>query len=64
MKGFLIFPVLLILLFGTPTFADFQKGLDAANRGDFATAFKEWKPLAEQGHANAQDGLGVMYNNG
>ena len=28
---------------------DFEKGLEAANRGDYATAFVEWKPLAEQG---------------
>jgi len=59
-----VFPVLLILLFGTPAFADFQKGLDAANRGDFATALKEWKPLAEQGDAYAQNYLGFMYQNG
>ena len=49
-----VFLVLLILLIGTPAFADFQKGLDAANRGDFATALKEWRPLAEQGDADAQ----------
>ncbi len=55
MKGFLAFPVLLFLLFGTPASADYQKGVDAVNRGDFATAFKEWKPLAEQGYANAQE---------
>lgn len=61
MKEFLAYPVLLTLLFGTPAFADYQKGLDAASRGDFATAFKEWKPLADQGDANAQDNLGRMY---
>jgi len=33
--------------------ADFQKGMDAAQRGDFATALREWKPLAEQGDADA-----------
>ena len=27
--------------------ADFQKGLDAAQNGDFATALREWKPLAD-----------------
>ncbi len=32
--------------------ADLQKGLDAANRGDYATALREWKPLAEQGNRN------------
>ena len=44
--------------------ADFNKGLTAAQNGDFATAFKEWKPLAEQGSAKAQYNLGVMYGNG
>jgi len=27
--------------------ADFQKGLDAYDRGDYATALREWTPLAE-----------------
>jgi hypothetical protein len=42
----------------------FQEGLDAARRGDYATALKEWRPLAEQGHASAQYTLGLMYRNG
>ncbi len=53
MKGFLVFPVLIILLFGTPAFANFQKGLDAYESGDYATALKEWKPLADQGHVES-----------
>ena len=44
--------------------ADFLKGFDAAERGDYATALKEWTPLAEQGDADAQSNLGVMYDNG
>ncbi len=44
--------------------ADFQKGLKAYQQGDYATALKEWKPLAEQGHADAQVNLGVMYLEG
>ena len=44
--------------------ADFDKGLAAAKSGDFATALREWEPLAEQGHADAQFNLGVMYNTG
>ena len=44
--------------------ADFQNGLAAAQRGDFATALREWTPLAEQGDADAQFNLGVMYANG
>jgi TPR repeat protein len=44
--------------------ADFQKGLTAARSGDFATALREWKPLARKGFARAQYNLGVMYDNG
>lgn len=44
--------------------ADFDKGLAAAKRGDFGTALREWKPLAEQGNARARYNLGWMYANG
>ena len=44
--------------------ADFDDGLAAAQRGDFATALQEWRPLAEQGDALAQANLGRMYQNG
>ncbi len=44
--------------------ADFQAGLAAYNRGDYETALQEWRPLAEQGHANAQSNLGRMYRKG
>ena len=44
--------------------ADFRKGLDAAQRGDFGTALREFRPLAEQGDADAQDNLGLMYGLG
>ena len=64
MKGLLVLPVLLFLLFGSPASADFQKGSDAAQKGDYATAFKEWKPLAEKGNAEAQNSLGYMYSIG
>ena len=43
---------------------DFDKGLTAAQSGDYATALREWTPLAEQGNAAAQTNLGVMYDNG
>ena len=41
--------------------ADLNDGMAAAQRGDFATAFQEWLPLAEQGNAKAQTNLGIMY---
>jgi len=56
--------LLLILLFCAPSFADFQKGQDAYNRADYETAYKIWKPLAEQGFAKAQFELGNMYYEG
>ena len=66
MRNLFILPVLLLtLLVGTPALsADFQKGLTAAQSGDFATALREWTPLAAQGYASAQYNLGVMYDNG
>jgi hypothetical protein len=44
--------------------ADFQSGLDAHARGDFALAHAEWLPLAQAGDASAQANLGVMYLRG
>jgi len=43
---------------------DFDKGLAAYARGDYAVALQEWRPLAEQGAPAAQYRLGVMYANG
>ena len=40
---------------------DFQKGLTAYNKDDFATALMLWFPLAEAGDAQAQFRLGKMY---
>ena len=66
MNKLLILPVLLLtLLVGTPAFsADFQKGLTAAQSGDYATALREWEPLAKQENAVVQNVLGVMYDKG
>ena len=40
-----------------------EEGVAAYQRGDYAAAMKFWRPLAEQGHAKAQAGLGFMYRN-
>ncbi len=47
-----------------PAWAGFDEGVAAAKRGDYATALREWRPLAEQGNANAQLLLGTMYDEG
>jgi TPR repeat protein len=44
--------------------ADYQKGLTAYESGDYATALREWTPLAKQGDAIAQTLLGTMYDEG
>ena len=43
---------------------NFKEGADAYLDGDFSTALKVWRPLAEQGNAKAQHNLGVMYKKG
>lgn len=46
------------------SWATFEDGLSAYNTGDYATALKKWRPLARQGDADAQNSLGVAYENG
>ena len=41
-----------------------DRGGAAYNRGDYDTALREWRPLAEEGVAGAQLNLGFMYDNG
>ena len=45
-----LFIITLVMSSATAS-ADYQKGLDAALEGDFATAMKLWRPLAEEGNA-------------
>ena len=47
-----------------PAWAGFDEGTAAYDRGDYATALREWRPLAKQGVADAQYNLGVMYGEG
>ena len=60
----LIFRLILAVLLGSAGLnanADFDEGLVAYKKGDYATALREWQPLAEQGDANAQFNLGALY---
>jgi len=54
----------LICMLAVPVLADGQAGGYAYERRDYDTALKEWRPLAEQGDADAQFNLGVMYDMG
>ena len=63
MKKLLVY--ILFVLFGTQMSAqEIDKGYEAYNDGDYATALNEWKPIAEQGYAFAQYNLGIMYEYG
>ena len=55
---------LLIMLAAPISAQDFQKGYEAYQNGDYATALKEWTPLAEGGNSDARYNLGLMYYNG
>ena len=63
MKRIALAAVLLVSLVGPA-----RAGLDEADRayirGDYATALKEDRALAEQGDVDAQFILGAMYDNG
>lgn len=53
-----------LLCLSTSAWAGFDEGLAAFRKNDYATALKEWQPLAEQGNVVAQRYLAVMYDNG
>jgi TPR repeat protein len=55
---------LLFVVLAVPAAADFATGLAAYQKGDYATAAKEWMPLAEQGDAPTQYNLGLLYLDG
>ncbi len=56
--------VALLIGLATPSQADYQAGVAAYSRGDYATALQEFKSLAELGNSNAQFMLGRMYRQG
>lgn len=61
---FTITIMLSILCLAVPAWADFKAGEKAYHRGDYATALREWQPLAKQGQAVSQYHLGLLYANG
>jgi len=46
--------MMLLAWFVTPASADFDGGMAAYQREDYATAFREFKSLAEKGAAEAE----------
>jgi TPR repeat protein len=64
MKTTRILVLLLSLAMHGLTSAGSNEGVAAYKKGDYETALREWRLLAEQGDAGAQLNLGFMYHNG
>lgn len=61
----LVVAALLLVLSQAPAIAqNFEKGLEAARAGDFAAAVAQWRPLASNGHMEAQFNIGAIYEEG
>ena len=56
--------VAFVFLAAAPAPADFQTALSAYKAGDFKSAYNEWLPLAENGSAEAQFNIGLMFDRG
>src|SRR5271155_755681 len=61
-KLFRATPMASLMLVATIAFAgQLEAGRAAYTRGDYATALRLLRPLVDQGNADAQDALAVMY---
>jgi len=58
----LLISLSLMLACGSAYAAAYDDAFCRYQKGDYATALKLMKPLAEQGNVNAQYNIGVMYN--
>jgi TPR repeat protein len=65
MRGLVALALIALLLGNAAAFAGpYEDGIAAARRSDFGTAAQLWKPLAENGMAEAQNNLASLYARG
>jgi len=64
MRSLLWFLTLSLVTISVSSAADFATGLKAYQKGDYVTAAKEWRPLADQGDPAVQFNLGLLYLDG
>jgi TPR repeat protein len=57
----LVLFVIVNLCAGVVCYADFDAGLAAYDHGDYATAVREWQPIADRGDANAEYNMGLLF---
>jgi len=56
--------IVLLLGLAVPAWADSKAADDAVKRGDYATALREYRALAESGNKHAEYNIGVLYDLG
>jgi peptidoglycan hydrolase-like protein with peptidoglycan-binding domain len=56
--------LVLLAALAAPAAADYRSAMFAYDRGDHVTAVREFRPLAQQGHADSQYMLGFLYSRG
>ena len=65
MRALAVSAVLLVgSLSAVPAFANFEDGVRAYLAQEYSAALDIWRPLAEEGNAPAQFGMGLSYENG
>ena len=64
MRRILAGVVLSLMLTGAAVAGPLEEGVAAYQRGDYSTAVRLWRPLAEQGDAFVQWLLGIMHDQG
>ena len=65
MKYLLLALIVWLPLLAAPAIAqDFDAALAAAERGDYETALREWRKLAQKGDVESQYYLGTLYERG
>ena len=64
MKRFVALCIVAVAFATAPAFGGWDEGLDAYDKGNYKTALRELRPLAEQGDVDAQFYLGLMYIGG
>ena len=61
---FVVVLAVAVVTYIKPDSGAYEDGLVAYASGDYATALRLWRPMAEQGYPGAQNNLGVMYRDG
>ena len=56
--------IVVVAMSGTAAAGPLEDADAASQRGDYATAMRLYRPLAEQGNAEAQNELGTLYEQG